>query len=78
MEEIIKKITDELERAEALHPDYPNDIYKQLAIITEESGEVAKSVLHYEYEGGSLQDIKDELVQTAAMCIRMLKNLPKK
>lgn len=72
----IQLINDELKRAKLIHPDYPTNIYKQLTILIEETGEVAKAVLHYDDEGtGSLQDVKDELVQTAAMCIRMLENL---
>ena len=71
----IQLIRDELMKAKIKHPDYPEDMFEQLAIMTEESGEVAKAVLQYKREGGELQEVKDELVQTAAMCIRMLENL---
>lgn len=71
------EIDKEYIRAENKHPDFPNDIFIQLAIMQEEAGEVTKAVLHYSYEGGSLQDIKDELIQTAAMCVRMLESLNK-
>jgi len=70
-------IDAELRRAEIKHPNFPSDMFQQLAIMQEEAGEVTKAVLHFQYEKGSLQDIKDELIQTAAMCMRMLKNLPK-
>jgi NTP pyrophosphatase (non-canonical NTP hydrolase) len=70
------EIEAELKRAEKKHPDFPKDMFRQLAIVMEEAGEVPKAVLHYHYEGGSLKDIKDELIQTAAMCMRMLKHLP--
>lgn len=72
---IFEVIDAEVERAESKHPDYPKDMYKQLAIMQEEAGEVTKAVLHYEYEFGSLNDVKKELIQTAAMCVRMLKNI---
>lgn len=65
----------ELKRAEKIHPNYPYDIFRQLAIIQEEAGEVTKAVLHFVYEKGSIEDIKEELIQTAAMCIRMLEAL---
>ncbi len=68
-------IDTELQRAKAKHPAYPPNIFEQLAIMNEEAGEVTKAVLHYKREGGSLQDVKDELVQTAAMCVRMLEAL---
>lgn len=66
------EIQQELERAEKKHPDFPKDMFQQLAIMQEEAGEVTKAVLHYHYEGGTLEDVCEELVQTAAMCMRML------
>lgn len=72
---VIEKIVEELKRAEEKHPVYPNNIFEQLAIMQEEAGEVTKAVLHHTYENASLEDVRDELIQTAAMCIRMLKNM---
>lgn len=69
------EIQQELERAEKKHPVFPKDMFHQLAIMQEEAGEVTKAVLHYHYEGGTIGDIHDELVQTAAMCMRMLQYL---
>ncbi len=65
----------ELLRAKRKHPKFPEDMFHQLAIMQEEAGEVTKAVLQYKYEGGSFEDIKSELIQTAAMCMRMLENL---
>jgi len=75
MKEILNKIEDELKRAEEIHPDFPTDIFQQLAILTEEAGEVAKAVNDFEFEGNSIEDVKTELIQTAAMCVRMYANL---
>lgn len=72
----VNPILDELKRAEKKHPDYPKDMFRQVAIMNEEAGEVTKAVLHYHYENGSVENIREELIQTAAMCLRMLKNLP--
>jgi len=68
-------IDAELKRAEKKHPDFPTDMFRQVAIMNEEAGEVTKAVLHYHYEGGSLKDVREELIQTAAMCMRMLGTL---
>ena len=62
----------ELKRAEKKHPNFPADMFRQVAIMNEEAGEVTKAVLHYHYENGGLENIKKELIQTAAMCVRML------
>ena len=75
MKAIINKILDEVEFAETKHPDWPCDILHQIAIVNEEAGEATKAALHFEYESGSLEDVEKELIQTAAMCIRMLNNL---
>lgn len=72
------KIDKELIRAETKHPQWPEDMFRQLAIMQEEAGEVTKAVLHYHYEGGTLDHVKEELIQTAAMCMRMLIHLPEK
>jgi len=69
-------ISAELIRAKKLYPGFPDDMFRQLAIMQEEAGEVTKAVLDYHYSGGSLNDVRNELVQTAAMCVRMLQNLP--
>ena len=70
------EIDSELKRAEKKHPIFPKDMFQQLAIMQEEAGEVTKAVLHYHYEKGTLQHVREELIQTAAMCMRMLQNLP--
>ena len=64
-----------MKRAEEKHPAWPTDLFEQVAILNEEAGEVTKAVLHYKREGGTLNDVQEELIQTAAMCMRMLKNL---
>lgn len=64
-------IVAELEAAKEKHPDYPGDMFRQVAIIHEELGEVTKAILHNIYEDGPSEDIKKELIQTAAMCVRI-------
>ncbi len=65
----------ELNKAIKKHPTYPPDMFQQIAIMMEEAGETVKAVLHYHYENGSILDVKKELIQTAAMCMRMLNYL---
>ena len=72
---ICDEIRQELKFAEAKHPNFPADMFRQLAIMQEEAGEVTKAVLHYHYDKGTIDDIRKELIQTAAMCIRMLNSL---
>ncbi len=69
-------IDRELKRAIRKHPNFPNDIFKQLAIMQEEAGEVTKAVNDYAFFGAGIKDVRDELIQTAAMCVRMLDVLP--
>lgn len=72
---ILLAIHEEVDNAERLHPDWPECNFRQLAIVSEEAGEVAKAVLHLHYENGSRDELREELIQTAAMCVRMIKNL---
>ena len=74
----LRKYSDidrELNRAKEIHPDFPDDMFRQVTIMNEEAGEVNKAVLHYHYEDGCITDVRKELIQTAAMCMRMLENL---
>lgn len=72
---IVKSILDELERAEAKFPHWPESVVEQAAIVCEESGELIRAALQLKYEGGNVEDCRKEAIQTAAMCIRFLKNL---
>ncbi|MDA3956885.1 hypothetical protein [Oceanispirochaeta sp.] len=75
MNDIIESILCELALAEDTHPSWPKDIIHQVAIMAEESGEAVRAANQYVYERGTLYDYRMELIQTAAMCIRCLKNL---
>lgn len=71
-------VIKEYNKAKKGHPETDNfDINKMALVVSEEAGEVSRAVLQYQDEGGSKEAIRDELVQTAAMCLRMLLNLNK-
>ena len=73
--EIIGEVLDELLRAETKYPAWPTDLIHQVAIMQEESGEAIRAALNHVYHGEPLADVRAELVQTAAMCLRCLKNM---
>ena len=71
----LEEIYEEYFRAEKLHPNWPEDLIHQAAIIGEEAGELLQAALQYTYEDGTRAAIKKEALQTAAMCYRLLINL---
>ena len=73
--EIIGEVLDELLRAETKYPDWPTDLIHQVAIMQEESGEAIRAALNHVYHGEPIEELRAELVQTAAMCLRCLKNM---
>ncbi len=66
------QILRELNAAERQFPDWPIEIDRGVAIMMEEAGETQKAAIDYSYGRGTKGEIKTELIQTAAMCIRML------
>lgn len=70
---IIRDILLEVKRAKELHPKFPDTLVKRTAIMAEEAGEAIKEANLIEDEGkGSIENYKAELIQTAAMCVRIL------
>lgn len=74
----LDEILTELARAERLHPVWPADPVHQVAIMAEEAGEALRSANSYLHQGKSMIDavqMRRELVQTGAMCLRCLMHL---
>jgi len=71
----LEEIYDEYFRAATLHPNWPEDLIHQAAIVGEEAGELLQAALKYTYEDGTRAAIRKEAIQTAAMCYRLLINL---
>ena len=69
----------ELARAVAKFPGWPTDPLHALAVLGEEFGELTKAMLQHTYEphkGVTVEDIRDEAIQTAAMALRLAMSLP--
>lgn len=71
-DKIIMKIFNELGFAMEKFREFPCDPIHAVSIMNEEAGESIRATLLYVYENGTIEDIKKELIQTAAMCIRVL------
>jgi Zn-finger protein len=74
---VLDAVAEEVERAAQMYPWWPVNIVEQAAIAAEESGEVVKSVNNYYWKHGddSVEDIRKEAVQAAAMWVRFIVNL---
>ncbi|UOE48012.1 hypothetical protein MTO98_26735 [Mucilaginibacter sp. SMC90] len=75
LSEVVNEVIIEVNRAERKHPEWPEDKIHAAAIVGEESGELVRAALQHKYEGGGVEEIRREAIQTAATCIRLLKNL---
>lgn len=74
VEKAVRQMLVELIRAENLHPVWPEDTLRQIAIMAGEAGEALQAGLHYAEGRGSLDAVRTEAIQTAAMSIRFLIN----
>lgn len=75
VESLILEIVMELDRATIKHPNWPDDVIYQAAIVQEECGELMRAAVQLQLENGSEDAVKKEAIQTAAMCLRLLRNL---
>ena len=71
-EHIIQEVFDEIASAIGKHPIWPTDHVHRAAIISEEAGEVVREANHLREGHGSTEDLRNELIQTAGTCLRML------
>lgn len=68
----------ELDSARRHYPDWPIDIVHASAIMVEEAGEVLKVAnnLRWHQKDSDLSEFRKEVVQTIAMCFRLLLDTP--
>jgi hypothetical protein len=73
------EIYEELERAVIKFPLWPTDPLHAVAIIGEELGELNRAIVQVIYEPGkaTVDDVRTEAIQTAAMAIRFVRSLDK-
>ena len=69
-EDIVKLILSERNKQDVKWGEQNHDIYKWLAILGEEVGEVNKAALEDQYD-----EVVDELVQIAAVAVAMIESL---
>ena len=74
---LIMEILMEVERAHQKHPKWPDCPIKQIAIVSEESGELTRAGNQLDEGKGTFDEIRLEAIQTAAVTIRFLMQLPK-
>ena len=78
----IDLIIEEYNRAKAMYPAWPADKIHAAAVVVEECGELMQAAIDHEYptcnhRGDTVERMKREAIQTAAMCLRFLEGLEK-
>ncbi len=70
--EILKKIEEELARAKSIHPHFPDNVVEAVAVMAEEAGEAARAANDCRWKKHKTDNLIEELIQTAAMCVRVI------
>jgi len=73
--EIRRAVEAELLKAKLKWPEYYKDVIHAVALVNEEAGEAIQAALDMTYDNGNIENVKTELIQTAAMCFRALSNI---
>ena len=73
--QMIRAIEYELMKAKKKWPEYYDDVIHATALVNEEAGEAVQAALDLTYDNGSIDHVREELIQTAAMCFRALENI---
>ncbi|MGL6021654.1 MAG: MazG nucleotide pyrophosphohydrolase domain-containing protein [Chitinophagaceae bacterium] len=68
--EIIRLIQLHYHNAVSKHPHFADSLYHAMCILTEEVGEVAKAI-----NDSNKHHIKEEILDTIAVCIRIIQKL---
>ena len=71
---ILNEIREEIANAVTKFPTWPTRLIDAGNVVSEEAGELAKACLQVTYEPHkeTLLGVRDEAIQTAAMCVRLL------
>ena len=71
-------VWEEVTRAQRIFPWWPEDVAHGAAIVVEEAGEILKDAnsIRWTQKGVTPKELRIELIQTMAMCMRMLLESP--
>lgn len=74
---LIDDVLNEVNRAERKHPKWPDNVAYGILIVGEEYGEAMREAVKIQMNeaDANKENLRMELVHTAATCLRMLKNL---
>ncbi len=77
MSDHLKAVFAEVERAMRKFPTWPTDPLHAVAVLGEEFGELTKEALQLVYEPHktSMEEVRKEAIQTAAMALRFVASL---
>ncbi len=75
MENILKEVQQERERQNAKWGEQNHHPFVWLGILGEEVGEANKAVLDHNFDGKTLDNYREELVQVAAVAVAMIECL---
>ena len=78
VELIFQDSLQELDSTRRHYPDWPTDIVHASAVMVEEAGEVLKIAnnLRWNQKNSDLSEFRNEIIQTVAMCFRLLLDTP--
>ncbi len=71
----IPEISESLNEAKQIHPEYPKDPVHMVAIMVEEAGEAMQEANDILWGNGSVDDLRTELLHTIATAIRCLEQI---
>jgi len=72
---LLKSIENENKNKINLWGIQSHSLFEWLGFTTEELGEVSKAISEYVYRKGSKEDIYNELIQTATLCLKMAETI---
>jgi hypothetical protein len=74
---VVSEVAHEITRARATFSEWPIDPVHAAAVVSEECGELTRAVLQRTYEPhkASMDDVRKEAIQTAAMAIRFAQSI---
>jgi len=73
---VLLEVLTEVDKAKEKFPQWPTDPLHAVAVLGEEFGELTQAILQRTYENpASIEHVREEAIQTAAMAIRFLEEL---